>query len=452
MPSRVITINPASSSPAVPAAGKAAGAEDLKVRRLARLILLLYFAIYYLGPAILTFIFGAPLDQILIASPNYLLGLIFAAVVTGLVYWVIGFIAIPRLTSISSLARVMFDDRVLLGVSVVFLYISYQFWQEFGLSYRQTGERIGESGFLVIILYILQNYLIVALLLLVGRSVEELRQSGPVLGAAIFCTVIGFFLSLQASSNIIVMAIAMLVGARLATRRELLRPVAGRSSIPTYVLLGLVVAGALFVGIANKRGVDETTYLLFNNIGEVIRIFQTRLSYHYYSASFHTTYHFTNVELGWRAVEEVWGSIGHRLDVLLGNPTTFNETTSVKRLNYELTAYYFNDRTGTAPGMIGAVYFFPLGVFALPLIVLLYSGVLCMIAAAGSGRSLTFFEIAFLVMIFGGIVDASIDLVNVFDTTFTKMFFVLFACALVRNRKPAEAPRASPNAAAPMAI
>src|SRR3990167_205020 len=280
MPSPSIIASPDARLPAALAYtmrnGKAAArVDDLKIRRLARLILLFYATAYYLAPAILTFFFGAPLDQVLIASPNYLLGLIFAAFVTGLVYWVIGIIALPRLTSIAAVGRMMFDDRVLLGVSLLFLYISYIFWQELGLSYRQTGGRIGDTGFLVVILYILQNYLIAALLLLIARSAEDLRRAGPILGAALLLTLIGFFLSLQASSNIIVMAIAMLVGARLIGGREFLRPDAGRSSILTYILLGLVAATALFVGIANKRGVDETSYLLFNNIGEVVRILQT---------------------------------------------------------------------------------------------------------------------------------------------------------------------------------
>lgn len=408
---------------------------DLNVRRLARLTLLLYGTIYYLAPAILTLLFGPPLDQVLIASPNYLLGFIFSAVVIALVYWVIGFVVIPRLTSLAALAKLIFDDRVILGVSIVFLYVSYQFWQEFGLSYRQTGDRIGDSGLLVIVLYILQSYLIVALLLLIGRNAGDLRRRGLALGAATMCIVAGFFLSLQASSNVVVMAIGLLVGARIVSGRELLRPVAGRSSVPTYVLIGLVAAVALFVGIANKRGVDDTIYLLFNNMEEVIRIFHARLSYHFYAASFHTNYNFANLDLGWQALDEVLLNISHRVDVLLGKPTIFNEVTSVKRLNYELIAFYFRELTGTAPGMVGGIYFVPMGVFALPLSVSIYSLVLYMLAATAEGRSVTFFELAFIAMMFGGIVDASIDLLNVFDTPFTKLFFLLFAFALVQSQR-----------------
>src|SRR5690606_1203137 len=153
----------------------------------------------------LTLLFGPPLDQVLIASPNYLLGFIFSAVVIALVYWVIGFVVIPRLTSLAALAKLIFDDRGILGVSVVLLDASYQFWQEFGLSYWQTGDRIGDSGLLVIVLYILQSYLIVALLLLIGRNAGDLRRRGLALGAATMCIVAGFFLSLQASSNVVVM-------------------------------------------------------------------------------------------------------------------------------------------------------------------------------------------------------------------------------------------------------
>lgn len=397
----------------------------------------LYFAIFYLGPAVLTFLFGAPLDQVLIASPNYLLGLCLASAVFALLYWAVGLVRMPRLAALYPLARTLFDDWMILGVSLLFLYLSYNFWQNLGLSYRQTGSRIGDTGFQVIVLYVLQNYLIAALVLFVGRANADLRRNLWVIGAILLAIIAGFFFSLQASSNVIVIAIALLVLARLVTGRELMRPIEGRSTIPTYLSLGVVAVIALFIGIANKRGVDETVYLLFNNFEEIIRIFQTRISYHFYGASFYTSYHFTDLELGWRAVEEVSLNVSHRIDVLLGAPTTFNDITSVKRLNYEMIAYYFRERTGTAPGMIAGLFFVPFGIFALPLTLLIYSFALRIVAGAIVNKQLSLFEIAFATMVMAGIVDASIDLLNIFDTPFTKLFFVVFAYVYAANAVPA---------------
>ena len=402
--------------------------------RLARMILALYAFVYYIFPGILTFLFGAPLNLVLIASPNYLLGFILAILVTGLIYWLLPRVKPPRLGALYPAARLLFDERVILGASLAFLYVAYQFWENLGLSYRQTGSRISETGVVVIVLYIFQNYLIAALVVLLGRDARELKSAKLPLTFALLATVLGFFLSLQASSNVIVMAVAGLILLRLVSNKQFLRAAEGRSSIPNYVIIGLVAIFALFVGVANKRGVDETLFLAYNNLPELIGIFQTRLSYHLYSASFLADYHFTDTQLGLTALSEVLANISHRIDVIIGNPTVFNEIGSVKRLNYELIAYYFRERTGTAPGMIGGIFYVPYGIFVLPITIFVYVVILKLISVTVNNSRISLFEIAFLTMFFGGIIDASIDLINVFDIPFTKLFFLIFAASIAQRR------------------
>lgn len=399
----------------------------------ARLILLLYIAIYYIAPAILTALFGAPLNELLIAPPNYVAGAIFCAVVMGATYYAIGRLRMPRMMFLRPLGRALFNARTLFAFSLVFLLLSVYFWQQFGLAYRQTGSRIGDSGSAIILLYIFQNYVLTALVMMLGFDRARLREGYLFMSGALLCILIGSVLSVQASSNVVSLAAALVIAIRLWINGNFLRHESSTrtSVLGTYVLFAFAAAGALFVGIANKRGVDMTIYLFFNDFGEIIRVFQTRLSYHYYSASFHTTFNLTNVDLSFRALDEVATNIQHRIDVLLGKPTTFNEITSIKRLNYEQIAYYFRERTGTAPGMVGSVFFYPFGIFLLPLVVPFFAAIIRAVAEVAGSRRLSLVELAFIMLFVGGILDSSIDLFNPFDTPFTKLFFVLCAYALI---------------------
>lgn len=397
--------------------------------RLARLVLLAYSGVYYAIPMVLTVLFGQPLEQVLAGPPNYYIGSAYIIVVVGLIWLLLGRLKLPSLSWIAPVAHVVFHRFVILGISLLYLYLSLQFARELGLSFRQTGGRIGDTGMFVIVLLIAQNYLTAAMLVLLGRSEESIRSRGWPLTIALMATALGSFLSLASAFGVVTLGIAVLLLVRNAVGWDLLRSSGRAKSILTFGVLTILVLGALFVGIANKQGIDTATYMFTSDIRSLIERFQYRISWHFYSASFHATFNMFNFQLGFDALQQVLSVIWHRVDVLLGNPTQFDEISSVRRLNWDELSLAYRAKAGASPGMVAGTLFVPGGIFALPISVLIYSTMLAMLARAAQGRSFSVIGLVFLIVYFASVADSSIDLLNPIDPAFLKLLFLLLASA-----------------------
>ncbi|NTZ43430.1 hypothetical protein G7A66_10130 [Altererythrobacter sp. SALINAS58] len=400
-----------------------------KATRLARAILMLYGTIYYIIPMLLTATLGQPLDAILAGSPNYTLGSAFILTVLGLTWFTCGKIRAPSFAWLQPFATAIFGRFVILGASVAYLLLAYWYSQELGISFRQTGDRIGSSGGFVIVFLSLQGYIFAALLLTLGMNDELQQQAGWPITTALALIVIGSLLSLSAASGVVLVATSLLLLLRHIRAIDLIGASGIGQTFLALTALGVVFILALFVGIANKVGVEEAMYMFSNELDAVIYRFQYRISWHFFSASFHLTYNFADFSLGVQAVREVLSAISHRLDVLLGNPTYFNEVASVRRLNWEELSLVKRERTGASPGMVASVFFVPGGVFMLPVSIVVYALLLLMIAKAASGRKLSIFGLIFLVVYYSGVADSSIDLLNPLDPAFLKLTFLALACA-----------------------
>ena len=428
-------------------AGRVKKRETDPAIKLARMLLLVYATIYYFIPIALTAVFGQRLDDILVAAPNHWYGAGFALLVIGCVWWACGYARPPSFAWFAPAARLAFNRWVILGAAVLYSTISYWFAREYGLSFRQTGDRISQAGGLVIVLFILQSYMLAVELWLIGLPPERAKVWH--LTAALALMAWGSFLSLAASSGVIVLAVAVLLLIRNLTGRDIFRAVSTKATIVTMALLAVLVVAAMFTGIANKRGVDAAAYLFSDDAQTVIDIFQARISYHFYAASFYTNYHFADFSLGFQAVTEVVNAIRHRFDVLVGNPTYFNEIWSVRRLNYEHISFFYRERTGASTGMVAGIYFVPGGILALPLSVLVFGCFFRMLALAAGGRQLSLFGLLFTVMYFTGVADSSIDLLNPFDPAFLKLVFLILVCSLEHSeskKAAAATPAPRPNA------
>ena len=419
--------------------------------RLARSILALYASIFYLVPMVMTALFGQPLNDVLASVPSYTAGSIYIIVTVGLIWWMCGKLRVPDFRALAPLARIMFHRFAILSVAALTVYLSWLFSRELGLSFRQTGARIEAAGSFVIVLLVAQAYLLSALVLLLGLSQEQIRAMGWPITVALLLSAFGFYLSLAASSGVVAIAISAILLIRSATGFELLRGGDSKRSFWTIVFFVVVGVFASFVGIANKRGVDVAFYMFTSDIGSVVRILQMRISYHFYTASFHTTYNLTDFSLGFQAVNEVVNAISHRFDVLFGNPTFADEIWSVRRLNFEEISFFYRERTGAAPGLVGGTFFVPGGVLVLPLSCAIYSAMFLMIAKAANGRALSLFGLAYLAMYFIGIGDSAIDLLNPFDPAFVKLIFLMFVCAWQASRRAGESVYATIDGGAPLA-
>lgn len=420
--------------------------------RLARNILLVYATIYYFLPMALTVLFGQPLEDVLAGPPNYFLGSAFIVFIVLLTWFGCSRVKASNFAVLHPVAAIAFNRFAILGVASVALLLSYWFAQEHGLSFRQTGERIGAAGGSVIALMAAQNYLLAAMVLLLGMSEERVRAAGWPVTAALALTALGSFLALASAYGVVTIAISLLLLLRSAAGVDLLKGRGVARTVATVTALAVVGICALFVGIANKLGVDTAVYMFTEDIQSVIDRFQYRISWHFYSACYHVTYNFADFRLGFQAVQELVTVVGHRVDVVLGNPTYFNEIASVRRLNWEELALVYRERTGASPGMIAGVFFVPGGILMLPLTISIYCILLSMLAKAVQGRQLSLFAIIFLVVWFTGIADSALDLLNPLDPSFLKLVFLALVCAFHAPARAAESgARAGLRVASPLA-
>ena len=128
--------------------------------KLAVKILAAYFIVYYGIPLLLVVIFGPSLDAILRYPPSYFRGFILILSMFLLTWLLIVQLGkygarfkLPRLS-------ILFHPLTSLALAGLFILLSVYFWYNFGLQFRQTGERIGETGSLGILipLYVLRAY------------------------------------------------------------------------------------------------------------------------------------------------------------------------------------------------------------------------------------------------------------------------------------------------------
>ena len=412
------------------------------VTRLAIKIVLGYTAIYYAGPLLLTAIFGAYIDQFLRYAPNYWYGAIMITAVVCLLCFYI--MRLDRADSKFSIPapNFIFQAWFVASIGIIYLVAAYYFSENFGLEYRQTGSRIGstEGGLSIIALYLVQSYLTVYIVLTLGFSRQYIKKNRPLVLFSCVTYLLGTFLSINASSGVAMLAIGLIQAIRISGYQEFLRPGERGAKLLTAILVAAAFLGAVFVGIGNKVGTNQTAELFLNNFRAVVDIIQYRLSYHLYSASFHTTFNFTNFQLGWLSIDSVITNISHRFDVLMGNPTYANDITSVKRLNYEEISYRFKDRTGASPGLVAGLFFYPFGIFLIPLILYIYARLLRSIAYLVGEAPIGLIELFFLVYFAAGILDSSLDALNPLDPSFVKWVFLLLGVNWVskqawRNQK-----------------
>jgi hypothetical protein len=407
------------------------------VTRLAIMIILGYAAIYYAIPLLLTVLFGPYIDQFLRYPPNYLYGAIMISAVIGLLCFYVmkldrtdGKFSIPA-------PSFMFQPWFVAPIGFIYLIVSYYFSENLGIEYRQTGTRIGatEGGMLVIFLYIIQTYLTVYIILTLSFTNSYIKANRPLILFSCMTYLFGTFLSLAASSGVIMLAMGLIQTIRIMGYNGFLRPGETGTKLFTILVIPAAFLGAVFVGIGNKLGTDQSALLFLNNFRIVIEIIQYRISYHLYSASFHTTFNFTNLELGWLSVENVIENISHRLDVVLGNPTFSNDIASVKRLNYEEISYFIKDRTGASPGIVGGLFFYPFGVFIIPLTTYIYARTFRSIAYLAGTKPIGLIELFFLVSIAAGILDSSLDALNPLDPSFIRWLFLFLGVSWVSKHR-----------------
>lgn len=395
--------------------------------KLAVRILIVYFAVYYVVPLLLVIFSGPSLDAILRYPPSYFRGAIIISGVFFLTWFLI--VQLDKYDARLKLPKILllfhpFTSLVLAGI---FFVISIYFWFNFGLQFRQTGDRIGSTGALGILvpLYALTAYFSLFIVSIIGRSDANLKKHKLVTVMTILLFIAGSILSIQASSGVVMIFMGLIQITRITINQDFLRSKTSSGRVGTIIFVSIAAILALFVGISNKIGVDSTLAIFTSDSRRVLDIFQNRISYHLFSASFHATYNLFNIDLSMQAISGIINNFLHRIDVILGNPTIFNEVSSVKRLNYEQISWHPRALTGTAPGIVGGLFFYPFGLFSAPLVCLFYAYMFRTVASVVKHANCGIFELLYLAFIIGALLDSSLDIMNPLDPAFIRLILLL---------------------------
>ncbi|QXT39391.1 hypothetical protein [Gymnodinialimonas ceratoperidinii] len=402
----------------------------------------LYCLIFYVVPAVSILCFGNFLEAAIRPRPNYLLGILYVAV-AFLLFALILKLPVLRLPLIGrTLAQLAFHPRLSVVYAAGFVLFALATRSTLGLEFRQTGEALAEVGAIGFLLQLLTIYFGVAIFVHY-RMLHE-GHARRARSATLLLIALGFAFSIQASLDVLFVFCALLAsGTRWRRVFGLHLRITRRAAL---ALMPLLVLAALFVGTANKLGVEQALATL-SNLETIAQVFVRRLSYHFTSTSMHVSESFFNFGLFFEAIRNIFDTMLYRASVLFGlDGLTKPEVVSTARMNFLQLSSGWRARTGASPSILGSAFYFPGAGFAILYYVFIIRGVAMML-----GRIMAPFltNVPFLLLsmvTMAGVRDAALDGLNPLSPGFVRLCFLYLGLVYVLRTAPSEqtdGPRAS---------
>jgi hypothetical protein len=317
-------------------------------------------------------------------SPWPLLLVVVLPVLVWVLYLFLPPIRIPREVALLNPFRYR---AVNVALMLAFLVSAFLFRQNYGLSFRHTGPGMLGAAFYVPLVFGLKVYFKVFALYVFLRAIREGRIAPPD-RLILLIAVVATAMSVMAATDIPLLLL-MLGLCVVPTRWLLVIFCMGGSGvdavdrmvrITSYALLVVAGAGAVFVGIANKIGSEETLRLarergnLVEEIGETVGV---RASMHYAVLMTFADRHLFDTERKLDALAAPVSDLRSRICRLAGErcePTSQvwePDVWSVSRMTFILVRRTPLERAGITPGLLGTgliVPFFPLGLLLIGLL------------------------------------------------------------------------------------
>lgn len=338
-------------------------------------IFLLYLTVTYLPGCILFAFFSKHFFFLYNGFDKGFLPLLLIPVVVLLV--VIFHYLVPK-TDVFTRFRVVSPFRmtlVNLSLSAIYAVLSAKYYLDYGLQFRHSGMGLSDVSFYVTLMFFLKQYVraytLYELLSLLNNSEHRFNRLALTFG------IFGSFFSLGAASDIpmILIPACFVLLPKSILKRFLNAGIWNlRALLKNTVKMVVVLAAGvlmLFVGTANKFGVDETLGLMDDEELQevVIRASTTRVS-----MSLASLINMGNNYLNDRSVQitAVGGPLENlraRANGILGISVIDKpDAWSVNRLNFLLTYKTDHERAGASPGLIASGLYLPFFPFNLLLI------------------------------------------------------------------------------------
>lgn len=320
----------------------------------------------------------------------------------------------------------LFSKRIISILSIVFLILSVQFFNNYGLSFRQSGEGLKSGGAILFLHLILKNYFKVILFLNLVYLLNFNKHYNT--KTIIFIVFSSFALSITGSLDLLLILFSLLI---LINSKLLI----SKMSKNHVLVLTLMIISLVFVGIGNKIGVSNT-YLIFTNKENLLFLsdhFLKRIAVWHQAIPVMSEEFIFSYDKSLEIISNIFENSISRFKILMGYNYERPEIWSMNRYNFLLL---FQDNsnpiTGSSPGIVASsqvlfpIFFIPLS-FAL--------GQLIKSITSLIKPEINIVLNIFLIFIFIFPLFASpIDLINIFNPDFVFLFLFLTSLSYLNNK------------------
>lgn len=248
---------------------------------------------------------------------------------------------------------------------IVFALLAINFSLNYGIDFRHT-NRLGDTGFLVQILFFLRS---IALYVLFIYFCYFLRGYDFKLLDRVYLFLLMFFYALIITSSIQTIVLAIFLPLIFLSNTKLRVLFMGdfisfKRVIIVSILLGIVLVCSVFVGIANKYGVERAIGIFTeaDKFNYLIGLVSKRITTSYFSLLIMARDHMFDFTLQFQIYLDHFETFLHRLSIFI--PIFDLKLEDVRTLNHENFLLLFQNNTkaitGASPGLLASIFYIPI--------------------------------------------------------------------------------------------
>jgi len=320
--------------------------------------------------------------------------------------------------------EMIFSKKPVLLLSCLFLFLSVFFFQNYGLNFRQSSKGLSSGGGVLFMHLIIKNY--VKILLFIELIYQYNFKRFYLSRSIKFILLTSLALSISGSLDIILISYFLLT-------LFIPKLIISMKSFKSLLLLGFMLVSIVFVGIANKIGVSETSGLFkLENFIILFEHFLRRISTWHQSIEVVGKEFLFSFERSQEIISNILKNTFSRLQILFGNNFEKPKIWSLSRYNYLLLFQNnTNATTGSSPGIVASSQLlFP---FSFVLLSFGLGQLIRSISSLFGQKTNLLFDIFLILVILYPILSSPIDLINIFGPGVVFLFLLLISISYLKN-------------------
>ncbi len=395
-------------------------------------ILIAYLGCFFIVPVFIHAFYKPILDFQFNGMDNYFIILLI------LFFWISAYIVmiffksiinpmkpiLPSLLDYSSLNKVLI---------IIFSVVSVVFYFSYGINFRHTTS-ISEAEAWVSFLLILRNYIKAFLFIAVIKLISN--RKAQVENHYFFIIGFSFYLSMISSFDIILILTSLLISfnkTSLIFKSRKNKTTFLNNFLVRSILIIFTVIATLFIGTANKVGIDRASNEIFNKTTFSLTLGSLGMRASVWYASVFSAYegYSKNKDEIKYAMNGTFRNLFNRLGYIYGQTEIKKlKYWSVMRANYlSLWKNNLNPKSGTSPGVVASIFFFPYHIFGFFLLAIFTGFILARISLVidNKERRINLLGSFILVFFLMPYFESPLDLINFIDPYIIYMILTLIS-------------------------